>query len=221
MRFTRLAKYLGLAIAWSSLVSVTARGQTEQLPTFGEVQHVVASHFQTANHRPGDIISKSQVEQVLKELKNFGWEVGDKQEILGVTLDDSHVLVSTLRTPAGRRFMGKISARDLMYDRLDRISQVSGGSQLIRDLVKLPDGEKYAKPRSGGGVPDLLDLLPKGSSGKTRRISDYHKPTGHLYTVDNLVARLAESYSKDAEQVSPLPAGEVESDRAGKGNAAK
>ena len=166
------------------------------------MQQVVESYFHAAKHRTADIISKSQVEQVFAALKESGWDCSEKDEILNATLDDQHVLVSTLRSTAGMRFMGKISSRELMYDRLNRVSQVSGGQQLIRDLVKLPDGEKYAKPRSGGGVPDLLDLLPKNSSGKTRRIANYHKPTGHIYTVANLVSRLAESYKKDAAVAS-------------------
>ena len=166
----------------------------EKLPSFGRVQQTVESYFQTMNHRAGEIISTSQVASVLGTLKKLGWNVEDGQAILDATLDDQHVLVTTLRTASGKRLMSKISGRELMYDRLDRISMVSGGPQLIQDLVKLPDGEKYAKPRSGGGVPDLLDLLPKNASGKTRRIADYHKPTGHLYTVTDLMNRLEESY---------------------------
>src|SRR6185503_17441521 len=111
-------------------------------------------------------------------------------------LPDQHVVVRTLRSAAGKKFMRQVSGRELMYDRLDRISEVSGGTLLIQDLVKLPNGERYAKPMSGGGVPDLLDLLPKNASGQTRRIRDYHKPTGRFYTVSDLVAGLKESYRK-------------------------
>ena len=82
----------------------------------------------------------------------------------------------------------------------------SGGPRLIQDLVKLPDGEKYCKPKSGGGVPDLLDLLPKNASGKTRQIANYDEPTGHIYTQEHLLTRLGESYKKSVEQTSGTPA---------------
>jgi hypothetical protein len=198
----RAAALSALLFALPFLAGKLLAGTENELPAFGKVQSIVETYFHDASMRPGEIISKSQVEQVLNAIGEAGWDVADKQEILDATLDDGHVLVSTLRTPAGRRFMNKISTRELMYDRLDRVSQVSGGQQLIRDLVKLPDGEKYAKPKSGGGVPDLLDLLPKKASGKTRRIADYHKPTGHLYTASALVDRLSESYKKQTEQTS-------------------
>jgi hypothetical protein len=48
----------------------------------------------------------------------------------------------------------------------------------------------------------LLDLLPKNASGQTRRITDYHKPTGNLYTVNDLIARLAESHRQAVEKLS-------------------
>jgi len=188
---------LPVFLVLSVVVPDLARSEEEQLPSFGEIQQTVEDYFRGTKQHPGDLISKSQVGEALSAVESLGWKSKDQEAILGATLDDQHVLVATLRTPPGKRFMSKISSRELMYDRLDRISTVSGGPQLIRDLVKLPDGERYAKPRSGGGVPDLLDLLPKNASGKTRRIADYHKPTGHLYTVTDLVTRLAESYQKE------------------------
>lgn len=177
------------------------------LPPFQAVQRTVEVFFSEQRDRqPRDLIAHSEVEQVLQAVKTLGWDVADKQEILKQSLSNEHVLVKTLRSPAGRRFMHSVSGRELMYDRLDRISQVSGGSRLIQDIVKLPNGERYAKPRSGGGVPDLLDLLPKNASGQTRRIKDYDKSTGQIYTVTDLIDRLSESY-RHAEQKLPQTGG--------------
>jgi hypothetical protein len=88
--------------------------------------------------------------------------------------------------------MRRVSGFDLIYDRLDRVSRVSGGQRMLEAIVRLPDGQRYAKPKSQlpHGVPDFLELLPKNSSGKVRTIRDYDKPTGRLYTADDLLARL-------------------------------
>jgi hypothetical protein len=195
MAHLRLNIVVAVASLYSVVATIAAPAKETVLPPFSEVQGVVESHFAEAKDRgPRDLISRSEVERALDEVKKLGWDVQDREKILAQILPDQHVLVVTFRTPAGRKFMQQISGRELMYDRLDRISEVSGGSRLIRDIVKLPDGERYAKPKSGGGIPDLLDLLPKNASGQTRRIADYHKPTGHIYTVADLLAKLADSY---------------------------
>lgn len=190
------------ALCWFLVAGVfAAQTDDSELPPFQAVRQTVESHFAEQRDRHSrDLISRSEVEQALDLVKALGWAIDDEREILEKTLPDAHLLVRTLRTPAGRRFMQQVSGRSLMYDRLDRVSTESGGGQLIQDLVKLPDGERYAKPKSGGGVPDLLDLLPKNASGQTRRIPDYHKPTGNLYTVSDLVARLADSHRKASEE---------------------
>lgn len=194
---SQLHKVLLTCCATFAWCATQTHAEEEKLPSLAQVQQTVESWFRAAaDHRPGDLISKSQVEQVLKALEKLGWQVPDRAELLSDVLDDQHMMVRTFRTSAGKRFMRKISGRELIYDRFERIASVSSGPQLIQDIVKLPDGERYAKPRSGGGVPDLLDLLPKNASGKTRRISDYDKATGHLYTVADLIDRLAESYQE-------------------------
>jgi hypothetical protein len=171
------------------------------LPPFAAVRQTVQAHFNAQRDRhPGDIISLSEADQALRAVNKLGWEIEDQADILTKTLPDSHVLVQTFRSPAGRKFMDQISGRPLMYDRFDRIAREPGGPRLIQDIVKLPDGERYAKPKSGGGVPDLLDLLPKNASGTTRRIENYQKPTGNLYTVEDLISRLEISHREAVEK---------------------
>jgi hypothetical protein len=189
--------WLAANVLFAVEMATNSRADEPKLPPFEEIEKTVEGYFQeNRERREEDILSRSQVTDVLLQLEQLGWPVPDAKELISDVLDDQHVLVQTLRTPAGRRFLAKVAKRDLIYDRLDRISEVSGGPQLIRDLVKLPDGEKYAKPRSGGGVPDLLDLLPKNASGKTRRVKNYDEPTGHIYTTKDLLDRLAESHAK-------------------------
>jgi hypothetical protein len=191
---------VGWCVWLGLLAGQLAANDEPQLPPFAQVRQVVNAEFALPNRHPADLISRSEVVRALRAVQRLGWEISDEREILEQTLADGHVLVATLRSPAGQRFMRQVSGRPLMYDRLERVSQASGGAQLLQDLVKLPDGERYAKPRSGGGVPDLVDLLPKDASGRTRRIADHDKPTGHLYTVNDLLAQLAASHRQALEK---------------------
>ena len=65
----------------------------------------------------------------------------------------------------------------------------------MRDLMKLPDAARYAKIDTGRGVPDMIDFLPKSGSSKTRRVKDYKKPTGKLYTFNDLFKYLVKQIS--------------------------
>ena len=161
-----------------------------------DVARIVADYFsRQAGHRAGDIIAQSDVTAILRELAAAGWQPPDREQLLADTLPDDNTLVSALRSRPGRRFMHQVNAYDSIYDRLDRVSRVSGGQRMIKAIVRLPDGEKYALPKrqTPHGVPDFLDLLPKNASGKVRSIKDYHKPTGRIYTQADLLARLIRS----------------------------
>ena len=50
------------------------------------------------------------------------------------------------------------------------------------------------------GVPDFLDLLPKNSSGRVRTIKDYDKPTGRIYTEEELLRRLNRSLARGSDR---------------------
>ncbi|NLX54275.1 MAG: hypothetical protein GXY58_04095 [Planctomycetaceae bacterium] len=161
-----------------------------------DVTRIVADYFsRQAGHQAGDIIAQSDVKAVLQELAAAGWRPPDRAQLLADTLPDDNTLVSTLRSRQGRRFMHRVNTYDSIYDRLDRVSRVSGGQRMINSIVRLPDGEKYALPKrqTPHGVPDFLDLLPKNASGKVRSIKDYDQPTGRIYTQADLLARLIHS----------------------------
>lgn len=200
------ARYLTLAAAilFTSCVPGWADSGTNdrpELPDFSQVRGTIEQVFAgDAQFRRGDLISRRQVELILGELQRLDWEVEDGDEILGDVLPDGASVVTTLRSAKGRKFMRQVSGFKLIYDRLDRISQESGGRQLLQDLVKLPDAARYARYVTGGGVPDLEGFLPKKRDGKTRRVKDYDKPTGRIYTIDQLVKRLKESHDAAREQ---------------------
>lgn len=195
-----IRRYLGIGLVLGLVVVGTgsAHGATKG---FAAVERVIASEVSGwAGHRTGDLISKKDVNAILSALARNGWKVAESEDILKQTLPDNHVVVQTLRTPAGRVFMRKVANYRLIYDRLDRVSQVYGGRRLVRDLVRLPDAERYAQMKPPRGVPDLRDLLPKTRSGRPEAVKDYDKPTGRIYTVEQLTQRLRECYEKASKK---------------------
>lgn len=173
-----------------------ARADGSSFPAFDQVQATIQSHLDESKIGSTDLISRNDVRSLLGKLKDIGWKVEDGDDILGSLLSDNHVLVKVLSTKHGQRFMRKVAGYQLIYDRLDRISQEPGGRQLLQSLIKLPDGHRYARANTPGAVPDLVAFLPKGRSGRTRRVADYNQPTGKIYTASALMTRLEESYRR-------------------------
>ncbi len=118
-----------------------------------------------------------------------------------LVLPDGHFLVNELRNSWGRPLMRRMASINLLYDKLDRISQVEGGQTLIHDLAKLPDA-----PQAIGYLPDLL---AKKVGGRTRKVADYDKPTGMLYTEKLLVARLKRATETRGRRRRPTPSVEA------------
>jgi hypothetical protein len=174
-----------------------ASESVKQLPEFSSIEKSVIDHFATRkDFRRGDLISKRDVKPIFASLKMAGWQVADEADILALILDEGKAVVRTLRSRNGQKFMRRVSGYRLIYDRLDRLSREPGGQRLISDLVKLPDAQRYAKMTPQRGVPSMLEFLPKTRSGKQRRVADYDKPTGRIYTMDAFLERLRESHAQ-------------------------
>ncbi|MHB8953327.1 MAG: hypothetical protein ACYC4U_10195 [Pirellulaceae bacterium] len=174
--------------------------------SMSQIQQVVTAYFgDQAKYRPGNLISQSDAGAILKKLGEIGWQPLDQDQILADALPDSHPLVSLARSKEGKKFMEKVSGFDLIYDRMDRLSNVSGGQRMLEALVRLPDGEKYAQPKKQlpNGVPDFLSLLPKNATGRVRTVKDYDKSTGRIYTEADLMRRLNRSWQGEVPPKSP------------------
>jgi hypothetical protein len=206
-------KHYGLAAALTVALTIagkasgqgTARAAAAPGVSLQQVEQVMVAHLSSQpQHRPGDLIAQSDVAEILKKLADAGWQPADHKKILADTLPDANGLVSLLRTSQGRKYMDKVKGFELIYDRMDRLSQASGGQRTLDAIVRLPDGEKYSKPKKDlpYGVPDFLYLLPKNSSGRVRTIKDYDKPTGRIYTEADLLRRLTRSWQGE---VTPEP----------------
>jgi hypothetical protein len=165
-------------------------------PTAGQIRQVIANHFVTLpDYKPGDLITEKDVKAVLEEMSNQGWQVPQSKVLSTSALKEGDALVGLLSTKDGKRLMRKVASYKLVYDRMDRVARVSGGQRMIRDLAKLPDGERYVKMQTPAGVPDMLALLPKKRSGQVRSIKDYDKPTGRVYTEQDLALRIFQLFN--------------------------
>lgn len=147
-------------------------------------------------YRPGDIISQQDVKGVLAALKEEGWEVPEQSKLMELVLEDSNFLVRQARTQAGTKFMRGVAGDKLPFDRLDRLSRMSGGQQLVQTIIHLPDGQALMGRHPTPGLGDLTELLPKQANGLTPVDKNFNKPTGRIYTESELITALEERWKK-------------------------
>lgn len=143
-------------------------------------------HFQSLGIGPQDICTQGDVEKLLERIDAAGWGTPYREQLLTPLLPADHFLVTFSRSEDGRRFLGEASKYPMLYDRLDRISEADGGKRTLTDVARLPNGARYARTKPGGFVPDLVDLLPK-KDGFRAQVPDYGKPTGRVYTRDDVM----------------------------------
>jgi hypothetical protein len=189
-----LVSAVGLVtIAWPAEPPETTRGD---LPKFEAIKKLVDEHFASdKEYRPKDLITRDQVAAVLDKLHKLGWRVRQRDAILADVPAQDEFLPKELRTRQGLKFMRQISSYPLAYDRLDRFSQMPQGKQTLRDLIRGPDGYKlieYMAESKGGKA--LGKQLANSKAG-----TDFNKPTGKIYTQDQLLSRLERAYEEDTK----------------------
>lgn len=168
-----------------------------EFPSWPEVRAVVVSHFQAISDlQAADLITTGDAAPALRDLEAIGWKGASRCDAAARLLSEQSFLARELRSDAGRAFMRRTSGYKLIYDRLDRISQAPGGQTLIHDMIRLPDGYRYAQSTPARGAPSMTDFLPKGVSGKAPRVPDLDKPTGRAYTLADFLTALEASYQE-------------------------
>jgi len=160
-------------------------------PDFATVAQAIVGHLQSQpGYRPGDLLSQTQVAAALAVAAGVGWDVPQPESIISRALPDDSFLVREFSTPAGRRFMRKIAKQPGAYPRTDRLSTIAGGEAAIRILIRDPGGDKmieYMATTRGGRN------LGKMMAGAQRGV-DLNKPTGRIYTADDLLVALKMLY---------------------------
>ena len=185
------------AIATVCLLSAWNSATAEELPAFSKVDNVVRRHFESlSGHQEGDLISQTQVKPIFGAIELLGWTVSDSASIKNSVLPDSNYLVEQFRTPKGKAFMRKVSASPLAYDRLDQICRLPNGKLMINDFLRFPNAEVTFTNKSPLAVSRLERLQPTNRRNGQDK-TDLDQPTGRIYTVDALVARLKGSYNAE------------------------
>jgi hypothetical protein len=195
-QFLRVSVVAGSAQLLAISLAAPTRGQASKKSiSWNDVAETVHRQLATRQgYQSGDLIAKSEVTAVLDQLKSLGWDVPERDKLLGLFLDDGHFLVQELRTPAGVRFIRGVAQQPIVFDRLDRLSGMPGGQRLIHDMIRLPNGQSFMSPHPTPGFTDLTILLPKQANGKTPRDPNFNKPTGKLYTEKDLLKALEERW---------------------------
>ncbi len=182
------------AIGTSFAASAATNKNQRSLPDVDVVKNLTRLHLAAIpGYQPGDIISRSQVESLLKAIHIAGWRVGANHGILKSTLADTEYLVRQLRTPAGVKLTRAVATSPLAYDRLHRMSGTTRGRQLLIAIVK------------GRGMEPLIHYLttPEGNQELAKELSSslpgdtFSQPTGRIYTEAHLVERLEVAHEKD------------------------
>lgn len=194
----RLMIAVAAGLTFACVVALSTLVTAGELPMFAKVSAIVDRHFATLpEHQPGDLISQSQVAPVFEQLETLGWKVADRSTIYNSVLPDSNYLVETFRKPDGRKFMRKISGDKLAYDRLDQLSRMPGGKLMMQDFLRFPNADISLTGKSAVPIRDYARFAPPRDRSRTPTAADLDKPTKRIYTTEQLLARLQESYNTE------------------------
>jgi hypothetical protein len=189
-----LVRALGACLCIVAACQVHA-ASADKLPNFQEVTREVQTYFASqAGYQKGDIIKRSQVERVLKNVAAAGWELNNPQSVVELVLPDSSFLIRELSTLGGKKFMRKVGANAGGYSHLEQLSTIPRGEQTIRQLIRDPGGDQlitYMATTQGGHKMSKM-------MGGVRGGVDLNKPTRRVYTEKELLAVLKELHSRDA-----------------------
>ena len=174
------------------LIAATATAAEPTPPTLDKVSQAVAGYFQSLdNYQPGDLVSQRDVAGALEAVAAVGWEVPNSKKIVALALADDSFLVRELATPRGKKFMRKIAKSAGTYSRLDRLSQINKGQDAVKILITDPGGDTiitYMATTPGGrNLGAMMAGTPNGTN--------LNKPTGRIYTADDLLAVLKKLYA--------------------------
>ena len=156
-------------------------------PAFADVARAVGAYFASLDdYKPGDLISRAQIDAALASVKAADWEVPDAEKIAQLGLADNSFLVTRLATPAGRKFMRKIAGHPGGYPRLDRLTSISHGQAIVSDLIGRKGGHELiiylATTKGGHELGQQMAATQQGVG--------LNQPTGRIYTADDLIAAL-------------------------------
>jgi hypothetical protein len=186
----RLMASTAVAIYMADFILAAPRSQP---PDDRAVIKVVEEFFASQpGYQKGDLITRSQVEKVVAKLVSDGVKISDPASVVKLAMADDSFIVRELSAASGKSFMRKIALRSGAFSQLDRLSTIPRGQTMIRDLMHKKDGDKmieYLATTKGGKNMG-------GMMAQVRGGVDLNKPTGRIYTADDLIAALKDAMAK-------------------------
>jgi hypothetical protein len=186
------------AVTAGMLVTIlwTTRAESASQPApinFSAITHAVEVWFAAQpGFKSGDLITRDQVETVLKKLEDAGIHVPDAKSIAERSLANDSFLIRELTTPSGRKFMRRLASKPGAFSHLDRLSTIPRGEKLIRDLIRDKGGDKLieylATTKGGHKMGSMMAAVPGGGN--------LNNPTGRIYTVADFESALQSSLAK-------------------------
>ena len=178
----------------------------KELPKWDQVERAANATLRSQEgYQPGDIIARSEAQACFARLAALGWEPADAQALAAAVPGDDEFIVKRLRgknNKDGRRFMSHVSKYPEGYDRLDRMIRMPRGETITADLIHTPGGyqmvEYLATAQGGIEMGKMLSETPKGKN--------FNQPTGRIYTAEQLIARLKQSYASRGFPIEKQPA---------------
>ncbi len=184
-----------LRLVFLFLTVAASQAAAQQAPP-DDFEPLVEAVEKSFDARPGyvhgDLITRSQIADAVAALANAGFEFKDGNRIVEKGLPDNSFLARELSTPAGRKFMRNVARNQGGYARLDRLSSMPRGKQLVSDLIRKPGGEKlieYLATTKGGRT--MGAMVGSGRGG-----ANLNEPTGRIYTAFDLIAELERRYRR-------------------------
>jgi len=162
-------------------------------PDFAAITHAIETWFAAQpDYQPGDLITRGQIETVFEKLSAAGVEVPDCQAIAARGLANDSFVVRELTKKSGRPFMRRLARTPGAFARLDRLSTIPRGEQLIRDLIQDKGGDKLieylATTKGGRNMGTMMTAVPGGT--------DLNKATNRIYTLAEFETALEEALGK-------------------------
>lgn len=189
-------------IAWgaAAMMLVSLAGHADAAPpNLATVEKVVTKYFaHKPNYQPGDLISRADAEAIFARLLELGYEPADRERLYDPFLPHNSFLVSELSTPDGMRFMRKVSKYPNVYDRLERLSWIPAGRELIRELIQSPEGPEVVRSLTTAEGAKAVEKILAGDD----RAANFGLPTGHIHTAEQLLEELRGSHASAATPVT-------------------
>ena len=183
--------------AWAQSVVKSPR-MAPAVPKKLTLEDRTAAYFANRKDmKPGELITRSDVESLVKTLSKEGYETKNFEPLLKNTVPDQSLLARQLRSPSGKQFAQQTSQYPMGYDRLDHLANLPDGAGILQKLVDGPDGYKlieYMATQPGGAeLGRQLSQTPTGGN--------FNGSTGKIYTAEQLVTQL----KKEAEPKKKSP----------------